>query len=271
MLKSHFDNVEKKLLASSKVASGAGHPTDKGTPREAFVREFLRKHLSEKVAVGQGEIINANSKTNEKRNQIDVIVYRRDYPKLVFGGDISAFLAESVVATIEVKSKLDKEKLKQSILSAMNTKKLNRSIMCAFKVGYQTPSILSYVVAYDGPTKIKSVYDSLVEIHKEIDIDCPALGPTRKDRVKIANPSIDGVFVLGKGFLYFDNVPTGFASNEVHKQHPDVRWVFADSAEGNLFLLFLFLTQAISGISASWLDAMPYLKDFSIKNLRFGK
>ena len=118
---------------------------------------------------------------------------------------------------------------------------------------------------------IESVYDSLVEIHKEIDIDCPALGLTREDRVKIASPSIDGVFVLGKGFLYFDNVPTGFASNEAHKKNPDARWAFADSAEGNLFLLFLFLTQAISGISASWWDAMPYLKDFSVKNLRFEK
>src|SRR5712692_83027 len=104
MLKSHVDAVEGSLLETSKIPANSGHSIHKGTPREAFIRQFLEGHLSERVAVGTGEIIDANSKPKEQRNQIDIVIYKRDYPRLDFGGGINGFLVESVVATIEVKS-----------------------------------------------------------------------------------------------------------------------------------------------------------------------
>ena len=107
MLKSHIDTMENHLLAISQIPANAGHPLHKGTPREAFIKEFLASHLGEGVAIGTGEIIDANSGPNERRNQIDIVIHKRDYPKLDFGGGISGFLVESVVAIIEVKSTLE--------------------------------------------------------------------------------------------------------------------------------------------------------------------
>ena len=49
-------------------------------------------------------MIDANSQPGQKRNQIDIVIYKRDYPKLDFGGGISGFLVESVVATIEAQA-----------------------------------------------------------------------------------------------------------------------------------------------------------------------
>jgi hypothetical protein len=57
LLKAHMDAVEKALLAKSLIAANTGHAIHKGTAREVFIKEFLKGHLSERVAIGNGEII----------------------------------------------------------------------------------------------------------------------------------------------------------------------------------------------------------------------
>jgi hypothetical protein len=269
MLKAHINAVESHLLSISKIPANTGHTLHKGTPREAFIREFLQSHLSERVAIGTGEIIDAKSQPGEARHQLDIVIYKRDYPKLDFGGGINGFLAESVVATIEVKSILDKDAMRQSIVAAYNTKKLQQNLVTSFSTGYLPPSILNYVVAYDGPANIETIYKWIPEIHAEQGISIPNLDPDPNVRVSTSSPSIDGVFLLGKGFVYFDNVPSSFSNPDVWKQQPNIHWVFGDSPGGNLLLLFIFLTQATSGISGAWLDPIPYLHSFSVQNIRY--
>jgi hypothetical protein len=265
MLKEHFDAVERRLIATSQIPANSGHTLHRGTPREAFIREFLTGHLSERVAVSTGEIIDSNSAPRERRNQFDLVIYRRDYPKLDFGGGINAFLAESVVATIEIKSVLDRGGINQSVTAASNAKVLNRNFVNAFTAGYQPPSILNYVVAYDGPARMETVRDWISAAQREAGVDEPALPPTGAGRASVASPGLDGVFVLGKGYWYFDNTPMGLINDAVRAAHPELRWVYADTPENNLLLLFLFLTNAVSGVSGSWLNALPYLE-----NINFG-
>jgi hypothetical protein len=170
MLKSHMDAVEQSLLAIAQIPANTGHNLHKGTPREAFIRKFLQDHLSERVAIGTGEIIDSKSQPNQPRNQIDIVIYKREYPKLDFGGGVSGFLAESVVATIEVKSLLDQSAMLQSIGTAKTVKALTRNVVTSFMTGYQPPSILSYVVAYDVPASIKTVNGWFTDIHAELGI-----------------------------------------------------------------------------------------------------
>lgn len=269
MLKSHMGAVEKQLLAISQIPANSGHPLHKGTPREAFIRGFLASHLSESVAIGTGEIIDANSKPNESRNQNDIVIYKRNYPKLDFGGGVNGFLAESVVATIEVKSTLDKADLGQSIKAARNIKNLNKSIVQAFHAGYQPPSVLNYVVAYGGPAKMQTVCKWITEIHASEGISYPPMSNAPHERPQVASPSLDAVFILGKGFIYFDNVPFGFITDEERTRHPQRKWVLGNMSDGNLLLLFIFLTQAVSGVTGSWLNPLPYLANFSISGVIF--
>ena len=266
MLKSHTDAVEQSLLAISQIPANTGHNLHKGTPREAFIRNFLQDHLSERVAIGTGEIIDANSLPNQSRNQIDIVIYKRDYPKLDFGGGVSGFLAESVVATIEVKSLLDRNAMMQSIATAQVVKGLTKNVITSFTSGYQPPSILSYVVAYDGPASMKTVHGWFAGIHDELGITYPPLPADGAQRIKIASSSVDAVFLLGKGFIQFDNSPFGFISNELRQAHPDLHWAIADTPNGNLLLLFMLLTQAVSGVSGSWLNPMPYVANFNVAN-----
>jgi hypothetical protein len=164
MLKTHLDAVEDQLIATSRIPANAGHPLHRGTPRESFIKAFLEGHISAQVSIGTGEIIDATSTPRQPRNQFDIVVYRSDYPRLDLGGGINAFLAESVIATMEVKSLLTEKELEKAILSARNVKNLQRNVSFAMTSGYVPPGILSYVVAYDGPTQIATVYQWLKRI-----------------------------------------------------------------------------------------------------------
>jgi hypothetical protein len=268
MLKSHFGEVERTLLQVAKIPANSGHSIHKGTPREHFIREFLERHLSENVAIGTGEIIDANSIPSQPRNQIDIVLYKRNYPKLSFGGGICGFLVESVVATIEVKSVLDKEGLTNAMRVARNTKLLEPNISGGLTAGYQPPGILSYVVAYDGPTKMDTVFDWIPSICEHEAIMYPDLPADDDKRLTVASPAIDAVFVLGRGFIHYGNVPIGFFNKKHLEQMPQAKWICAQSTVGGLLLLFLFLTSAVSGLSASFLNPMPYLRGFRVESNR---
>jgi hypothetical protein len=264
LLNAHMDSVEAHLLAISQVPANSGHSLHKGTPREAFIREYLQDHLTQNLAIGTGEIIDARSQPNEPRNQIDIVLYRRDYPRLSFGGGISGFLAESVIATIEVKSVLTSEELGKSIRSARRVKQLEKSLIHSFHAGWVPPSILSYVLAYDGPTNMKTVHGWIDPLYQQEGIQYPALGVTGEERSSVASPALDGVFVLGRGFVQFDNIPIGYANDDVRRQLPGLRWIIGNTPRGALLLLFLCLTAAASGTQAAWLNPGPYLSDYSL-------
>jgi len=269
MLKSHLDAVERHLLQISEIPANSGHTLHKGTPRESFIKEFLTNHISERVAIGSGEIIDANSKAGEKRNQIDIVVYKRDYPKIVFGGGINGFLAESVVATIEVKSIVTKQELETAIKTARTIKALQRNIITSFSAGYQPPSILNFVVAYDGPASMQTILGWIKGIHSSLGVAYPPMGVTLNERVSVISPSLDAIFVLGKGFIQFDNTPLTFLTDDGRKQNPKIRWTAADTPDNNLLLLFIALTQAVSGISGSWLNSGPYLSSVDLTGRPF--
>jgi hypothetical protein len=267
MLKTHIDTVEGSLLETSKIPANSGHPLHKGTPRENFIRTFLQGHLSERVAIGTGEIIDSKSKPGEKRNQIDIVIYKRDYPRLDFGGGITGFLAESVVATVEVKSTLDKDELRKAMGVAKRIKDLSRNVITSFTAGYQPPSILTYLVAYDGPARMETVFGWIPEIADAEGIVYPTLPLDADERQRVIAPGLDAIFVLGKGFIHFGNTPVGFLHEKVLAKDANAKWAIANVSRGSLLLLFLFLTAAVSGMAGAWLDPMPYVASFSVQNL----
>ena len=217
VLASHLNATERYLVALAGIQENAGHTLHKGTPREVFIREFLSNHLAATVDVGTGEVIDANSKPGERRNQIDAVVYRREYPKLDFGGGITGFLVESLVAAIEVKSTLDRSGVMQAVGAARRLKQLIRNTSPIMRYG--NPSLLPkcIIVAFDGPTNIGTVHDWVEESHKELGISIPTMPPTSVARQSIPSPGLDGVFILRKGFVHFVNQPFEYRLQVGHK------------------------------------------------------
>jgi len=270
MLQAHFNDCERMLLATSQIPANSGHSLHKGTPRETFIKQFLEDHLSERVSVGTGEVIDATSKPNEPRNQLDIIIFKREYPKLHFGGGIHAFLIESLVASIEVKSTLTKIDLTAAIKAARSIKAMKtheRGLV--FSAGHQPPGPLCFVVAYDGPKNMATVHGWIREIIAELSITMPVMPLTGDERTKVLCPIIDGIFVLGRGFIYFDNVPNGFINDEHRQKRPSTKWSIADTTGGALLFLFLQLTTAVSTVSATLMNPIAYLRGFRLEEDQF--
>lgn len=224
MLEAHTNALERVLLAQSKAAQNAGHPNLRGGPREWFIRDFLENHLPSNLEIGQGEVIDENTKPNatqkKYRNQIDIVIYRRDLPKISYSKDNMAFFVEGVVATIESKSKITKAELKKACSSCKNHRNLVKSPPTQ-ALGTPPNFILSYVVAYDGPKTIKTVAKWLPTIRSELNASEDEL--------------VDMIIVLGKGVVWniqkfpaipTINIPTG------------ANWAYIQQSERNLFLLF---------------------------------
>lgn len=261
MLKAHLDAVEQSLLAISRVPANAGHTLHRGTPREAFIREFLTGHLSDRLAVGTGEILDASSQPRQRRNQHDLVIYRADYPRIDLGGNVIAFLAESVVATIEIKSLLTAEDLKAAVQSAATAKRLERNLVRSFSSGYVPPGIISYVLAYDGPARMETVRNWLRAAETEFGLNQTQLPATRVGRTALMSEGLDGVFILGRGTVLHDTAPIASLPDAALAANPAVRYELFDRQDGNLLLLFLLLTSLGSNVLGQWPNMGAYLRN----------
>jgi hypothetical protein len=270
MLSEHLAAVENRLLCSSRVPSIAGHPIHKGAPREAFVREFLVAHLGTRAAIGTGEIVDASSRAGGPRNQIDIVVYKSEFPKIDLGGGIHAFLAESVIATIEVKSTLTKSGLEKATKSAVAVKALQRHLAQHKISTMPVQKIISFVVAYNGPLHASTILDWLVEIDAKYRINVPPLPLTGDQRSQLQSGGVEGVFILGKNSVVFDYDAVGVIQDANRRCYPNARYQYRDAASGNLLWLFLLLTQAVSNAQLQWPVLERYFTASAFEGVHFG-
>jgi hypothetical protein len=153
-VKLQFRRISKALAAQAEVAGGTGHASTTGKMRELLIQRFLKPHLPRTFEIRSGIIVDSKGK---KSKQQDIVIVDTRLPVIDIGSDNEAILiAESVVATIEVKSHLGTSEIEDSLESIALTKRLTRCGEQMYKKGgveIRTPNphpILSYLFAYDG-------------------------------------------------------------------------------------------------------------------------
>ena len=265
MLAAHFAAVERKLLADAAVTSNTGHSLHRGTPKEAFVQQFLRSHLSGRVSISSGEILDCESKPGEPRNQHDVVLHRPELPRLDFGGGIHGLLCESVVATIEVKSTIDYDGVLQATKAARKLKLLKRHLYNPLRFGTVAPAIVTYVVAFAGPASSETVYQWIQKAAAEEGFSYAALPVGFDSRIATPSAALDGVFVLGSGFVHYDNSPISLMIDDYRGKLP-CNWLTCDHSERSLLFLFMLLTQAMNNLSTNLFNPTAYTT-----NVQFGR
>lgn len=249
MLNEHFTNIEERLKCSFKVQESSGHPIHKGTPREALVREFLLTHIGGRLSIGTGEVVDVDSRPGDARNQIDIVLYNANFPKIDFLGGISGFLVESVVATIEVKSLLKKEDVISAMNSAKRIKAMDRSGMKpTFLMKAYRPKLMSFVVAYKSKSKIERVCSWLNAYHEENGVPTLSAGEEAIATSDWLSPTLDAIFVVGNGYTLFS--------------HGEGRWKCSGPPKDppGLMLLTMLITAAGSGSSGFRCDLVKYLQ-----------
>jgi len=225
MLISHINAIEEVLLAQSRTATNAGHPNLRGGPREWFIRDFLSSHLPSTLEIGQGEIIDVNSQPNPPRGsyrpQADVVVYRRDMPKISYSSTDSAYLVEGAMAVIESKSVLTQAELDNTCRATNVHKSLTRQPFSGMSVGSTPQEVISYAVAFDGPANMSTVANWLVNYVQQNNVSPDKL--------------VDMVVVLGKGVLWRLK---SFPALQISTANQNNNWAFVDQSDKNLFTLF---------------------------------
>lgn len=107
-----LDTLEHRLRQDAEQAGLFAHPTMTGSSREFFVRQVLGSFLPRTVRIGTGKIMGADSTCSA---QMDVVIFDDRYPAFSIADGQELFPIEGVVATIEVKSHLDKTSLNDAL------------------------------------------------------------------------------------------------------------------------------------------------------------
>jgi hypothetical protein len=103
--------------------------------------------------------------------------------------------------------------------------------------------------------------------HAGLGVQLPLMPSNHNDCQRTFWPSVDGIFLLGKGFLQSDSSAISYITDQVRKQHPHRQWIWCDAPHANLFLLFMLLTQAASAIEGRWLAGRPYIERFAVNGV----
>ncbi len=210
LFRSHFDRIRRRLEAEGNAARSFHHGLNRGLIREAFIREFLAQNISDLWGVSTGEIFDGETKEGEIRNQIDVVIHNKRYPKLPLAAGIDLFFIETVSSTIEIKSRLTKEDVRDAAAVAKRIKSLARFDPQSFNPTgmVKNPRPYSFIFAYEGPAKIATVLNWMMDVSKEDSFGLDDLRSTNPgERGFFNHLFVDGVFVLGQGFVAVDSLP----------------------------------------------------------------
>ena len=132
---SRFLKAEADLLTSV-----AKHDIEADSPRSAFIRSVLELFLPSSYAIGSGRIIDASGNSSDP---IDIVIYRRDFPRLNLPGSADVFIYESVLATIEVRTKLVRKTLFQALDTCVSVAELKSGM---------SPEVLKNIAAHNKLT-----------------------------------------------------------------------------------------------------------------------
>lgn len=101
----YYRDRQQELLAGWKRTEGLGHNGLRGARREQLVREALAEFLPGGIGITRGEILGS---TGQRSPELDVLLYDSVDGSVLFReGDISVLPAESVLAVLSVKTRLE--------------------------------------------------------------------------------------------------------------------------------------------------------------------
>lgn len=159
-----------QMIGAAQSLKSVTHSGLKGSLREVFVRDLLEPLLPPQYIIGTGQIISAYGQTS---GQTDIVVCdRRVLPPLLFDRFQGIFPIETVLATIEVKSRIDATELEMAHKAAAK-------IACfahAPPVGkvthdekHEIEHVLNFVFAFDTDLALngKTELERYAELYKD--------------------------------------------------------------------------------------------------------
>lgn len=154
-IKYHQSIVKEIQSLKSRVRNLIGdvHWASDGTWKELVLINYLRRILPSPFSIGSGFIRNNQ---NELTKQIDIIIYNNRFPLLFSEGNFVIAFSESVLGIIEVKTKIQANKLSEITQTAQENGKIILD-----NTDNPPRELFNGVFAYDANSRIKRYHNTL--------------------------------------------------------------------------------------------------------------
>jgi len=120
-----FEMAAKQLRQDFEELTTVPHAALRGSEAEELLRRFLREHIPRRFDVGSGFIIDRRDRVSQ---QTDVIVYDAlNCPTYRVSDTAAVYPADNVAAMVEVKSRLDGDKLTDGFEKIASVKSLSKT------------------------------------------------------------------------------------------------------------------------------------------------
>ena len=138
----HLEQLARRLIDDFAQARSTRHPGALGAAREDAARRELGKLLSAGIGVGTGFVVDTYGGISLQQ---DVVIHEAACPTFPLNSntDISHYPVEGVIAVGEIKSSLDKPKLKAAFKNIASVKSLRRRAVVSQDVE-QLPAAVPY-------------------------------------------------------------------------------------------------------------------------------
>lgn len=225
----NIESIAKKLqIDYEDITSHIEHMGVRGTSREDVLRQRIKELLPQKFTVGNGIITDCQGKQSRQQ---DFFVYDAFNSPTFLQTESSCIIpVESVYATIEVKSTLNKDTLRQSVENIKSVKELELSVLhnspfIPQKYNY----IFGAIFAYSSETTIETIAKNLGEFCKEIPYS--------------QQPNI--VCILNQGII-IHTPKVESRQIEITPSEKTTIAIIRNSLELNLYLFYLVLQQHLN-------------------------
>jgi hypothetical protein len=183
----------------ARAVTSITHPVVKGTIQEILLRELFRPLAPSDVGIGTGQIVTLD---NRQSSQQDVLIYdRRILPPALFEGTTGLFPVESVLAAVEVKTKLTAAELREAHKNAAE--------------------VNGYTYYHGDGESTRIVKHAISEVFA-LDSDLAASGKTELDRYREIDPTDDpplrAICVVGRGYWFYDREWRFEPPNDDHEE-----------------------------------------------------
>ncbi len=181
------------FAADLRASAGTRHTVVKGGEREESLTKFFRERLPARFGVASGEVIDLLGQAGP---QLDILIYDRNTDFAFNSGNQSIIAAEALLASIEIKSRLDASEVGKCVDAARKLRMLrphDRELagrnIADYGDGIKRARYMHCVFAFD--TNLQSGSWSTKE--------------AERFKNKMAdNHLIDAAYVLGRGIINFN-------------------------------------------------------------------
>ena len=155
-----FERAARKLRASFEELANVPHRGEKGSQAEEIVRRFLNEHLPRRFAAAGGFILDQKHQLSK---QTDVIVYDAfNCPVYRADEEAGIFPNDNVAAVVEVKSRLDTDRLTEAIENIAAAKRLVK--IHGDERGAEQWATLGCLFAFESALTLDTIYAKYREL-----------------------------------------------------------------------------------------------------------